>query len=190
MSITRNNSGLQASVEAGMNRLTIRLIVLLLGVGQGFMVGAGGEPGYLAVAGPLNLRFQAKRPSAALPTPKQAGVDEVEVGLMQGPPVPVELFLRGTEKSKEEKPEPLAPLKPLPAPAVAPVITPPVDPLGSIQPLTQDPDVVSGRILVKYFNSGPSTNGTAVLSLPFGFTPPQPVQAPSSRAVYTTNPSP
>ena len=190
MNSLRNNPLSQASVDAGMNGRTISLIVLLLGVSQGLMLGTGDGSGYLTAAGPLNLRFQAKRPSAALPTPTQAGVDDVEVGLMQGPPVPVELFLRGTEKAKEDKPEPVAPLKPLPVPAVAPVIAPPADPLGSIQPLTQDPDVVSGRILVKYFSSGPSTNTTTVLSLPFGFTPPQPVQAPSSRAVYTTNPSP
>jgi len=172
----------------GVNRPNFWPVVLLLALTQGLMLGAESDPGYLAVAGPLSLRFQSKRPP--VPSPAPVGGEEVEVGLMQGPPVPVELFLRGTEKPKDEKPEPAAPLKPLPAPPINPVSSLPVDPLGSIQPLTQDPDVVSGRILVKYFNPGPTTNGTAVLSLPFGFTPPQPVQAPSSRAVYTTNPSP
>ena len=64
------------------------------------------------------------------------------------------------------------------------------DPSAVIQPLTQDPDLVSARGLVKYFTQPGTGKGNAVMVAPFGFVPPQSATPSTSRAIYTTNPSP
>jgi hypothetical protein len=142
---------------------------------------AGTEPlGYLAAIGPAPLRFRAP----LMPTTR------VFVPPMPAPPVPPEPS-KPVPVSLEVVPQPAAASSPSfstsgPTPtAITPQPATIVNEVssGGTQP-TQAEEVVSPQMLLRYFSK--STNGvsTSVIA-PLNFTPPRPVEQPSSKATYS-----
>jgi hypothetical protein len=149
---------------------------------------AEGSPVYLPRVGPPPLRFQLP------PSPDRRA--ELPPLLMRDPAPPV----------PEPLPEPaLVPPEPIPdAPSPAPPppdISPgidspvpvPVPELNTTNQAVASDSLVTGQnetlkpqFLLRFFNRG--TNGSTTVLAPFGFTPPAPGPAPSSRGNYSTGP--
>jgi len=135
---------------------------LLLAAYMGVLASGGADTAYLPVVGPSPLRF---RPAFKL---------NINVVML---PLP-------------------APVKPV---AALPVEKAPIQPVTMREPVPtteqtnatveppQPDSVISPQMLLKYFNR--STNGNAAgVSAPLDFTPPHPVEPPSSKAEYSTPP--
>lgn len=122
---------------------------------------AWSNAGYLPTVGPSPLRFRpAFKPNTnivVLPIPIQP--------VVAPPPA---------EKVEKVSSPTLPALEPIPAIAQTnAVVEPP------------RPDVVSPQMLLKYFNK-PTNGNAAGVSAPLDFTPPRPVEPPSSKASYST----
>lgn len=142
--------------------------------------------GYLPIAGPAPLRFQAPpRPKSTLkPLPP------LEVKQPAGP---------GDADSAEQSPGDVGSSVPAAssgadANAAAPAIPEaPADSTasgagaGAEGTVSQD-GLLTPQMLVKYFLSGPTNAPANSVFIPLGFRPPQPGTPPSSQATYSTSP--